>query len=134
MVTKQEIEDELQNGIVILGRLIKNECLTDFLNNFHGRLFGGFQRRLIERMGSMDKKIRGENYSERARNRTHRKFYQDVDQATREVGIDEGEILEFQEYHGYEKDEEKERISRRIFPIYIALRQKGYAHYPDLTC
>ncbi len=134
MITRQSIEGELEYGMVINGKTQKSKNLSAFLNNFYGHLVGGFNRRCCEQLGNMDNKPQNPGHSELARSKTRREFYQEVDQVTQEAGLDEGEILKFQKYHGCEAEDEQERISRRIFPVYIALRQKGYYHYPDLTC
>ncbi len=107
-----------------------------FLNNFEANLPGGMYRSWAEpQMDSTPKdpteSLEAEYFSERIKHSTWRQFFEDIDQATVQSGVDPVELARLielskvKDYHG----EAQRELATFALPIYRQLRIMGYAHY-----
>lgn len=98
--------------------------LAPRLNNFHARLPGGDMRHWDDDI--LRTKRDDPGYSRRRRARSRAEFYEDIDRAIIEVGLDPKEILRL-------RANNSGALDHYIKPLYMRLRQKGHKRYPDLV-
>lgn len=91
-----------------LEKLEGNALVTNFFNNFHGHLPGGYKRPL------------------------EKQLHKDVDAVIERLGLDKEEILKWQKNRP-PTPEEKEKMLNVMKAIYVEMRKLGYSHYPDLS-
>ena len=117
-----------------------------YFNNFVGKLPYGFERAHMDELtlaqGDMaNTPIMQEGTSQKLRGMTYVQFYQDIDATIAELGLDVDKIESLQKNltaAAHDQDDgmyevTANRLFGYAFPLYIKMREKGYAHYPDLT-
>lgn len=96
-----------------------------FLNNFHGRLPGGFYRDIFD-AEALHRPFRDSRASRKLRAMTPAQFFELIDRRIAELGLDVAVIQELLESRSSE-------IYDYVYPLYFRLREDGFKHYPDLT-
>lgn len=110
-----------------------------YINNFTNNLPDGFWRSQVGDLGLMDSPLVRPGYvpegdenthSARARTVTWRQFFEDVDRAVEESGVDQLELARLQALADNPSQEEaQETYSRFALPIYRLLRIWGYSSF-----
>jgi len=118
---------------------LKNDGRFDvlFFNNLDRNLAGGGRRKFFEKGILSDEdlyKKAGEGVGPLLRSKTVSEFWQDCDDAVKEVGLTLEEVIKARQIYEESDDKvESEKFAKFLLPIYKNLRKKGYKHYPDLT-
>lgn len=136
-IIEDQIRTEIANGIEQAGSVI------GYINNFTENLSGGMYRSQIEELDRMDRIMTDSRYpagSENAPNsplaytKTWSQFFEDIDQAVVESGVDQVELARLQVLANqrsleYNRGDAQEAHSRFALPIYRLLRILGYSHF-----
>jgi len=105
-----------------------------FFNNFDANLPGGWYLRLEPE--SLSKQSTDPAASERLKGQTYREFFAECEKTMLELNISQEQIITarkgWQQSGSYNQRSEDEFVAL-LKPIYVALRLKGYNHYPDLV-
>lgn len=102
---------------------------TEYFGNFRTKLCGGWERR-----APFFKQTQVKEGSERLKGKTYKQFHEEIDATAIETGLSLDEIERLQKiYLASKKYSDEIKLLGYTLPLYIALRKKGYVHYPDLT-
>lgn len=136
-IIEDQIRTEITNGIEQAG------SVRGYINNFTENLDGGMYRSQIEQLGWMDRTMTDSRYpadseetphSALAYTRTWSQFFEDVDRATAESGVDLAELARLQALADHtslehNQGEAQEAHSRFALPIHRLLRIWGYSSF-----
>ncbi|MBS3119031.1 hypothetical protein J4417_05155 [Candidatus Woesearchaeota archaeon] len=115
---REIVEEELKTAKIVGPKI---GWLSEYLNNFHTRLPGGFYRgRSFDYF--LDKKYTNENASKKLKGMTHAEFYKDIDTTIAELGLNPEQIERLVRSYSLTK------LSEIVLPVYIRLREAGYNH------
>ena len=122
-----------------------NIGFVKLLNNFDATVKQAIEKKLYPLFSKLDPDtfIFGDNmlkngkrmHSKMYAKQTIKNFWDSIDQAIETCWIDKEELKKMygKEVNRWEEWEKRERIYRKIWPVYIQLRKEGYTSF-DLTC
>lgn len=104
--------------------LTPSQWRANYLNNFGYKIL--WQKEQLEEAGLLDKRIYGENSSDRAKNQTCREFYEDIEATMKEMGLDPEQLRELEQECRLDPKRDFNPWVDKVLDLYIRLREKGY--------
>lgn len=130
----------------------QDQWISDFLNNFHCHLPGGYYRFMQREIDAFSRAVaeakeKGEDINHKKISETIKKtidkispadkLEEDLDMLIEKLGLDRDKLMKWESYQSLEDWKKFERIKRKfhemLVKLYIEMRNLGYNHYPDLT-
>jgi hypothetical protein len=112
-----------------------DHAYENYIHNFLGHLPVGHHASVMQRTGRLDllnsSRIPVEEHGRHSRvylRQTPRQFYQTVEKAYRDAGLDPVKVMDFEKRSSSALPNELSEIYRYVLPAYIKLREWGYTH------